>query len=89
MSRPAPPLALPGWKNDSGSTFPSLSVAARTTPRQERLRVILSGVVFSAIDPTYAEHLEIAVKAGVETLADRARSGRRGIRIEKRLPFEL
>jgi len=42
-----------------------------------------------AIDPTYAEHLDIAVKAGVETLAYRARSGRRGIRIEKRLPFEL
>ena len=42
-----------------------------------------------AIDPTYAEHLDLAVKAGVETLAYRARSGRRGIRIEKRLPFEL
>jgi len=41
------------------------------------------------IDPVYAEKLEMAVAAGVETLAYRARSGRRGTRIERRIPFRI
>jgi sugar fermentation stimulation protein A len=39
------------------------------------------------IDPAYAENLAAAVDAGVETIAYRARSGRRGIRVEGRIPF--
>jgi len=39
------------------------------------------------IDPVYAEALAEAVAAGVETTAWRARAGRRGIRLERRIPF--
>jgi sugar fermentation stimulation protein A len=40
-----------------------------------------------AIDPVYAETLREAVAGGVEAIAYRARAGRRGIRIERRIPF--
>jgi sugar fermentation stimulation protein A len=42
-----------------------------------------------AIDPAYAEALREAVAAGVETLAYRARAGRGGIRVERRIPFRV
>jgi sugar fermentation stimulation protein A len=41
------------------------------------------------IDPAYAAALRVAAAAGVEVLAYRARAGRRGIRVERRIPFDL
>ncbi len=41
------------------------------------------------IDPEYAENLRNAMMTGVETLAYRARVGRRGIVVADRIPFTL
>jgi sugar fermentation stimulation protein A len=41
------------------------------------------------IDPGYAGTLARAMERGVEALAYRARAGRNGIRVERRIPFRL
>jgi sugar fermentation stimulation protein A len=41
------------------------------------------------IDPAYAENLDMAVKAGVETLAYRTKVGKGGITLTDRIPFVL
>ena len=41
------------------------------------------------IDPVYAENLRKAIMTGVETIAYRARVGKRGITVADRIPFTL